>query len=463
VSSSGLDFSGADPRRQARLGQVQIHYDHGLISFSPLSISWGAPAAPSAGSFRMDVSAKPARDAIPVWHIAGTTTQTRDLIAGAGALGWNISRGWDVAGPFACDFKWQGLFYPWSGGATNQPAGWLEFGGSGGAPGGASLRAPFLNQPVDQIMARAEWKPGARHITLASAQAFGARWSGTFDRREPAPDWQFLLSADHLAAADLDRWLNPAWRESFLDRMLPFLNSHSPANAAPENLRASGRLTLDEFALAPLIVRHLQGNLKIDGRRIELTNATGQFYGGQVGGSFAAGLQPAPSYHAVLDFSGINISLLAAATPSFAGFAAESADGQISLDAGGSTRSDIIASLTCQGSARVAAPEFPHFEIWKSIGGESHGAGGARFTSAGATFSCARRKVEFQTLRLNTGREGDAEGVGTVDFDRNLDVRFHVRPSPRLGDDLPGPSFHFTGSLAAPNVVPAQPPLRRSR
>ena len=116
---------------------------------------------------------------------------------------------------------------------------------AGPGSSGDSLRAPFLNRPVDQIKARAEWKPGARHIALTSAQAFGARWSGTFDRRDPSGDWQFALSADHLAAADLDRWLNPAWRQSFLDRMLPFLNSRAQTNAAPENLRASGRLALD--------------------------------------------------------------------------------------------------------------------------------------------------------------------------------------------------------------------------
>ena len=33
VSSAGLDFLGADPRRPAHLGQIQLHYDHGQISY----------------------------------------------------------------------------------------------------------------------------------------------------------------------------------------------------------------------------------------------------------------------------------------------------------------------------------------------------------------------------------------------------------------------------------------------
>ncbi len=463
VSSAGLDFSGADPRRTARLGQIQFHYDHGVVSFSPLSLSWGTAAEPSGSSFRADFAAKSSHGTIPGWHLAGSTTQLRDLIAGAGALGLNISRGWDLAGPFACDFRWQGTPYPWSGGATNQPVGWLEFGGSGGGPGAASLRAPFLNQAVDQIKARADWKPGSRHVALASAQAFGAKWSGTFDSRDPARDWQFVLSADHLAAADLDRWLNPAWRQSFLGRMLPFFNSPSPANTGPENLRANGRLALDEFALAPLVVRHLQGDLKIVGRRIELTNATGQFYGGQVGGSLIADLQAAPSYHADLEFSRVDMPLLVAATPALAGLTAESAAGQISFDARGASRADLLASLACQGSVHATGPELLNADLGKSLGGQPQGTGSTRFPSGSATFSCARSRIDIQSLSLLTGADASANGSGTVDFSRNLDLRFRTRSVLAHGEDSPGASFRLTGPLSAPRIIPAQPSPRRAR
>jgi uncharacterized protein involved in outer membrane biogenesis len=462
LSSAGVAFTAAEPRRSARLGEVQFRYDHGLISFAPVSLSWGAPAAPS-GSFRIDISAKQSRDTIPALHIAGSTTQMRDLITGAGALGWNISRGWDLAGPLACDFTWQGASYPWSGGASNQPVGWMEFGGSDGGPGKASLRAPFLNQPVDLIKARAEWKPGARHLALASAQAFGARWSGTFDSRAPAGDWQFALTADHLAAADLDRWLNPAWRESFLDRMLPFLNSRSPSIAAPENLRASGGLTLDEFALAPLVVRHLQGDLKIDGRRIALASATGQFYGGQVSGSLRADLQAAPSYHVELEFSRVDMASLAAATPSLAGFTATSGAGEVSFDAHGATRSDLASSLACQGSVHAAGPELQNFDLAKALDGEPQGAGSTRFLNGSATFSCAQGKIDFQSLSLLTSADASANGSGTVDFNRNLDLRFRIRSALPHSEDSPAASFRLTGPLAAPRVVLPQPSPRRSR
>jgi hypothetical protein len=463
VSSDGLDISGTDPRRSAHLGQVQFHDDHGQISFPPISLSWGAATGPSNGLFRLDTSTKPARGTIPEWHIQGSASQTRDLIAGAAALGWNVSRGWDLAGPFACDLRWQETPYPWSGGGMSQPVGWVEFGAGGGGPGGDSLRAPFLNRPVDQIRARAEWKPSARHIALASAQAFGTRWSGTFDRRDPVGDWQFALSANNLAAADLDRWLNPAWRQSFLDRMLPFLNSRTQTSAAPENLRASGRLTLDQFTLEPLVVHHLQGDLKIEGRHVVLTDAAGQFYGGQVTGTFDADLSASPAYHVDLDFSRVDVSALAAATPALAGFTAVSAAGQVAFDARGANRADLVASLTCQGSVRATGPELLNFDLQKSLGGESAGAASTRFPAGAATFSCAQRTIDIQVLSLATGVDAAANGSGTIDFSRNLDLRFRIRSPLGASADAPSTSFRLIGPLAAPKATLPQAPLRRSR
>ncbi len=297
VSSAGLDFSGADLRRSAHVGQLAASLRPRADFLSFRSRSHGAlrPVHPTAYS-DLTLLLSQARGAMSGWHIAGSTSQARDLIAGAAALGWNLSRGWDLAGPFACDLRVAGssIFVA---GRRDEPTcrvGRVRRTGRRSpvtGPAGDSLRAPFLNQPVDQIKARAEWKPGARHIALTSAQAFGARWSGTFDRRDPVRrTWQFALSADHLSAAELDRWLNPAWRQSFLDRVLPFLNSRAQSSAAPESLRASGRLTLDQFTLEPLVVHHLQGDLKIDGRHVALADAVGQFYGGQVAGSLDANL-----------------------------------------------------------------------------------------------------------------------------------------------------------------------------
>lgn len=464
VSTDVVDLSGAGLRRPAHLAPIQLHDDHGVISLLPATLYWGASAAEPEGLFRIDAISKPGRGAVPAWHIAGSTAQVRELIAGAGAFGWNVSRGWNLAGPFSCDLLWPEMVKAEPAGESRQPTGWIEIGDPAAQPGGATLGVPFLNLPVTQIKARAEWKPGNRHVVLASAQAFGARWSGTFDRRESAGDWQFALSADRLVAADLDRWLNPAWRQSFLGRMLPFFNSQPQASAAPESLRASGRLTLGEFSLAPLGVRRLEGDLKIDGRRIDFTNARGQFYGGEVGGSLSANLQAVPAYHADLDFSRVDMPAFFAALPGLAGFSAQTAAGQISLDARGSTRADIAASFVCQGALRADGIELSKLDLSEAIGVHGHSAAAGRFPNGTAAFSCAQRKIDFQSLRLATGFGDFVLASGAVDFSRNLDLRLRVRPVPRDDADANASSaaFHLTGSLADPQVTRVPPLARRS-
>jgi AsmA family len=468
VSSDGADLSGAGLRRPARLTAVQFRYNRGIISAIPVTLSWGRPAGPPDGSFRFDIPAKPPPNTFPAWHVVGSTSQMRDLIALAGVFGWNLARGWDLRGPFRCDLQFAGAPHLWPAGSLVQssvrsrawPVGWIELGAPGASAGGASIRAPFLNHPVEQLKARADLTPGERHITLASAQAFGTHWRGSFDRRVADAGWQFALSGDHLAAADLDLWLDPRWRESFLGRMLPFLIPRSPANVEPEHLAATGRLSLGQFTLAPFDVRRLQGNLQIAGRHIELAGATGQFYGGTIGGSFVADLQATPIYHATLNFARLDMPALLAAAPSLGEFIAESASGQISLDARGATRADLIASLTCEGNTRVAGLDLRKLDLWKSLGGPASDTGPIRFPAGSATFSCSQRKIEFQSLQLVSGLDSAAEGSGTVDFSHNLDLRFQVfRHQPGFAPE-PRAAFRLTGSFSSPQIarISAPPP-----
>jgi hypothetical protein len=366
--------------------------------------------------------------------------------------------------------QWKDIPYRWSlsrlTGAIETPAfppaGWIEIGSASATSAGAKLRVPFLNHPIDQIKARAELKAGGSHVTVSSAQAFGAQWTGTFNRRGPDSAWQFALSTDRLATADLDQWLNPAWKESFLDRMLPFLSSRPPA-VAPENLRAAGRIAVGEFVLPPLHISHLQGNLELDGRRIALSNASGQFYDGRLSGSVDAILAAVPVYRTSFDFSDVSLSSLASALPNLAKLLSGSASGEIWLETHGASRAGLIGSLTCQGRARLANAELRKFDISMPLGDSAENET-TLFPDGSASFSCAQDKVEFQKLDLLSGTAGWIQGTGSVDFNRNVD--FSMRALSTLPDnpDQPLSAFHVGGSLAAPEVSPAPVTTpRRSR
>jgi hypothetical protein len=454
VYTDGATLTAGGLGRPAHLGEVQFRYDHGLVSLPLTELSFGT----SDGTLHLESSAKSGRGVFNAAHLSGSLSDVRDLLAATSVLGWDPTRGSDLAGPVRGDLRWQGSEYPW----REPPVGFIEWGmGSEAAPasgpGAASLRLPFLNLPVDQIRARVDLKPGARHVTLASAQALGARWSGTFDRRDTAPGWQFSLSADHLAAADLDLWLNPRWRQSFLDRVFPFLNSRAtPTNTVPDNFHAAGRLSVARFALASLALSRLQGDLQIDGRAIDLKNAAAQLGGGTIEGSFAEHLDPAPSYEADSHFSGVDLSSITDANPLLAGFFDGSASGRASFRAHGATRAELLTSLDCRGSALVARPLLRKLDLLSSLSDGVSRPGASRLSGASADFSCAQQVVRLENLSLESP-DSNLEGSGTVDFNRNLNITLHATGSP-------SPVYRLSGTLAVPEVVriPATP-SRRSR
>jgi hypothetical protein len=449
---AGADLATARLRVPAHLSQTLFRYDHEMFSLLPATISYGS----TDGAIRAEAIAGAGQREFPVYHLSGSLAQVRDLVATAGALGWNISRGWDLAGPVRCDLRWQGARFPWE----TQPVGSIEWGGE---PAGASLLTPFLNQPVKQIRARAELKPGLRHIALTSAEAFGSRWTGTFDRRDLATGWQFALSTDALSAADLDRWLNPRWRQSFLDRMLPFLNSSSPANAVPENLRAEGRINIEQFSLAPVALRHLQGDVRIGGRHLEVSSAKAEFFGGALQGSLDAQLTAAPAYRLNLDYSGVDLAALTSAFPTLADLFSGSASGEFALDSGGGTRADLVSSLECRGNARITDAKLENINLLESMLAAETRPGGSSFPSASAAFACGNGKIIFQRLRF-TGTSQDIAASGSVDFSRSLHLQLRVLPAGgAIGTARPAAQlFELTGPLSAPTIEPVNPSASHS-
>jgi len=459
IGDATLELSGAElssPRLRVplRLYPSRIHYDTLGILLTPTALRFGVESGPFSGYIFADGgTSEQAMKGASNLRIVGRINQVRDVFATAGALGWNISRGWDVAGAVGFEFLWLGGRYPWQA----QPRGTLEWGGD---LGGGSLAAPFLNLPVEHIRARVDFPRGARVITLRAAEAFGAHWKGTFSRPNTGGNWDFGLSADHLSTSDLDRWLNPRWRQSFLNRMLPFLNSPSPVNAVPETLRASGKLTVDQFILAPFAAHRLQGDVKVAGRRIEFANARAQFYGGELVGSFEAELAATPAYHLDLDFSRVDLSALTSITPALADLFAGSASGQITLNARGANRADLLASLECQGAGHVQSAELHNLSLpdFQRLIGARLGA--SPFREASAAFTCASRKIQFQELTL-VAPNAELDGSGTVDFSRILDFRLGVFSTGAAGTHnaqataAPEAAYSLTGPLARPQITRA--------
>jgi len=446
-----------------QLDSTSLHYDPKGISVLPATLSFGA----SGGAIHIETLAATPKTTSAL-HIAGSLTDAGNLISTARLLGWDISRGWDITGPVRGDLKWQGSPYPWQG----SPVGTLDFGlqatstepagEPAGRTNGDTLRAPFLNLPVEQIKAHVDLKTNVRHVNVASAHAFGAVWNGSFDRRDLSADgWRFDLAADKLVAADIDRWLNPRWRQSFIDRVLPFLNSRPLATVSPDRLSASGKISVDQFTLAPFVIHRVQGEASIDGRRVTLTNFRAQFYKGDLNGFVRADLEASPAYRVNLDFTNVDLSSLTAAAPSLADRFDGSTSGKISLVTRGTTRADLLSSLECRGTAKISAAELLNIDLGASIAAAAFRPGKSSFRETSTDFTCADSKINFQHLQLSTPT-ANISGEGSAEFNRNLDFSLTVpgKSASDHGTQSPQPrseTFRLTGNLTEPQITRIKP------
>jgi hypothetical protein len=446
VRLGGAELSGSALRAPARLTPLEFHFDRGAVSLTPATISFGG----AANALHIEAGSKSAAREMYGYHASGSVEQLRDLVAAASALGWPISRGWDVAGPVRVDLRWPASLRPWQ----SQPTGTVDLGSETPAPASANSRAddalnevtllaPFLNEPVRGIKAHLEFRPEDRRVTLASADAFGARWTGTLERHDAEPGWQFALSADHLSTAEVDRWLNPRWRQSLLVRVLPFLGSGAPS-ATPEDLHASGRLVVDQLTVAPLVARHVQGDLKLNGRAIEFSNAAAQLASGSLSGTLNATVAAVPEYRVAINFSGVEIGGLTAFAPSLANQFDGSATGEITLGSRGATRSDLISALACDGNARIASLQLKNFNLDQSFRAAELRPGPETFHDAAVVFACSSDSLSFRRLTL-ANPTGRLDAKGSVDFSRDLDLTFKSSASPDT-------TFEFSGPLSAPTV-----------
>ena len=157
-----------------------------------------------------------------------------------------------------------------------------------------------------------------------------------------------------------------------------------------------------------------------------------------------------------LDYSAVDLYLLTSTTSSLADRFTGIASGKISLSATGASRSDLISSLQCRGTSRIAGAELMNIDLTASFAGGAYRPGHTTFRDASADFTCDSGKIEFQRLRLSGPTEGFT-GQGTVDFSRNIDFKFatlsdSAAPRAVRASDSLSSALRLTGDLSEPAV-----------
>src|SRR5260370_5871035 len=145
----------------------------------------------------------------------------------------------------------------------------------------AAFQVAGLNQPLLLNKARLDWHDGPRSASVTDAEGFGATWSGQLAQAGLDADggakWNFQLHADHLDAADLDRWMGPRARPGCLQHLLASLLGGSAANpAASELLRhgnAAGEVRVDEVTVGKTKLRQEDASGAFHGLTLEALQA----------------------------------------------------------------------------------------------------------------------------------------------------------------------------------------------
>lgn len=400
----------------------------------------------------------------------GETSHAEDILLMMKGMGHAINSHWNLTGPVRWNLRrnlamsgGRPISRRATTGATadsgdSQPVGWAQL-------QDAQLRIAGLNLPLQLADILVEWKDGERTVLVRSARGLGAQWTGTLAQRQGARDggwepWKFDFTADHMSAVELDRWIGPRARRGFLERLLPGLASGigqpgstgaaTDSDEPVKNIRADGRVAIENLSIEPINVRKLTARVRVDGRRVRLDEAEGEFYGGKVTGSFDANLNKIPEYVADAEIDRVNLSALAATAATlqerFAGFASA----RIHLSARGIGREDLGNSLEARGEFIGSGIQVRGLDLKAAMTAKTLQTGMAQWPSAEGLFAINFRGIRITRLRLKDGAT-NILAEGTIDFSHALDMHARaVDDSVPSGLPIRQRAIHLTGTLEEP-------------
>jgi hypothetical protein len=476
-SSEGGEARVAQLPAPVRIGAVEGGNLHGVLRIDPVRVSYAGPARMEpATPTTVATKRRTAVDIHATANIAlthdfnkhaggisvdGHADRVEDVLQIAQAFGRTLNQGWELTGPVAaslhCDWSRELLRPRWNG--------HVEL-----AKG--ELQAAGLNQPLQLTKTRIEWKDGARFADVGTIEGFGATWTGiasrpvSVDLDTPAK-WSFQLHADHLNAADLDRWIGPRARPSWLRRLLPSLFGATPmlshASAASELVRrvnAEGELRIDDFTMENLALQKVIVAGALHDLRLDIRDASAQWAGGNVHARMNAKFLPRPSYDLTADLDHVDLAKLPALphiTERFAG----SASGTLHMTTQGVGRDELLQHLAGRGDVRVRNIEFRGWDVSASVADGQPRIGQSHWATGEGTFALRERAIVLAGLRLDSGRESTFV-KGTVSFgrDANLTVQTSTDGRREIRASEASRVLKISGPLDVPRVS-VEPTLTR--
>ena len=428
LSSSGGFVNVPGLTQPVRIGPLNGGRERGALTIGPVRVALG-------GEVRDVMAPKRRRVALAMENAAdltfthelnthagsisieGNFLKVEDFLKLSSAFGCQLNRGWELTGQATAVTKWE-----WKQPFTGRWNGRVGF-------NKANLTVAGLNQPLKISESALDWADGRRIVRVMRVEGFGGMWTGNIE--EPArtdedsgPKWIFHLRADQLNAADLDRWVGPRARPSWLQRLLPpLLGGSAPSTPASELVRrvnAEGELDIGQLTIEKLKLEQVQAKGYLHDLQLDVREAQAEWAGGKVRAKINAKFLPRPAYDISAELDRVNLAQLPGAgriAERLGGFAT----GTLHVKTEGVGRDELLGKLAGRGDFHLNKVEFRGWDVNASVAdGEAH-AGVSRWATGEGSLRLQDSSILLEDFRLDGGLQSTLVN-GTLSFGRNADL-----------------------------------------
>jgi hypothetical protein len=464
-----------------RIGAVRGGREREKLVMEPVRLQLGGEAILPAAKRRANVALHNAADLTASqdfaahqggMEIEAQVDEIATVLRAAAAIGRPINHGWDLDGRAQGAMQWD--WYRkrgerWSGKVVVSKA---------------HLAVAGLNQQLQVGNAAGVFDHGKHTVLLGAVDGFGTTWSGAIRENrggdgDARAAWSFSLHGAALNAADVDRWVGPRARPSWLQSLLRSLgggardlsdDSSSDKGAAEasggltvpggvsasELLRrvdAEGDLSVDELVMEKLTFENVHVTGRLRGLQLEASEIGAQWAGGKVRAALAAKFFPQPAYDMTAQLEGVNLAQLPV-MPELSERWSGLASGKVHLTTEGVGRVEVLQNLTGQGSVALRNVEFRGWDVGASVADGAAHEGTSRWLSGGGNFSLRNRKLLLDNLRLDGGKQAIVVN-GSVDFARDAQLLIRSADGERTASrtNAGGRLLKVSGPLDAPLVT----------
>lgn len=369
----------------------------------------------------------------------------------AAAFGHPLNHGWELSGGTGGRFE-----LGWQRGFKNRH--W----NSSFDLSKAQVQAAGLNLPLKLDEVHVDTKETGKKIQVGRVAAFGGVWGGSIEEHKAvqateASEWRFQLHTDLLDAAEMDRWVGPRSRPSWLQRLMTSLLVKNEPVAKPSELlrriSADGDVSIDNFVVEKVRLTHAMGKVSLRNLHLEVRDAQAQWAGGLVSGEMKALFAALPKYEVGADFSHVNLAQLPW-TSRWAERWSGAASGKIRLTTDGVGRDELLKKLTGSGELRLNGVEFRGWDVPGSVESGTLRTGVSRWSSGEGEFLLDGPNLTLQAVKLEAPH-GIDELNGKIGFGQDGKLTF-TPASPENRNLAVVPSrrtLQVSGPLDTPVVV----------